>query len=329
LGDRRGVVFAEFVIAFTPFFLLFLAVVQLCLLFAADVVVQHAAVSAARTAAVTLDDDPCFHEGEPRGILSGVPRGAGDRMVRRALARLGIGDERGSDGSGLGKPGGARLTRIRNAAYLPLASISPTRRDVASMLPWATTLAPSLGSYDVARAVGEEPVLRVLSGLSAYDRVAAAITFPEQPGSDALRDPASDPFGVDAFVTVRVTYLFPCTVPIVRTIMCSALSQIVGMPDWERVSSELRAASTLSEAVRRADATWTRERERLEHGEHVARELRHAEASRLLPALAASRNRFIVLRAEASLPNQGAAYRYPSELGKARCKGMKQQGGAS
>jgi hypothetical protein len=56
--DTRGAVFVEFLIAFLPVFTFFLCLLQLGLLFAVRLVVEHAATNAARAAAVIIGDDP-------------------------------------------------------------------------------------------------------------------------------------------------------------------------------------------------------------------------------------------------------------------------------
>jgi hypothetical protein len=62
--DRRGVVFVEFLIAFLPVYTFFLCFIQLALLFAVRLVTEHAAIDAARAAAVVIGDDPKRYNGE-------------------------------------------------------------------------------------------------------------------------------------------------------------------------------------------------------------------------------------------------------------------------
>jgi hypothetical protein len=59
----------EFLIVFLPVFTMFLCLLQLALLFAVRLVVGHAAVSAARAAAVVIGDDP-----ETYGEMGKIPR---------------------------------------------------------------------------------------------------------------------------------------------------------------------------------------------------------------------------------------------------------------
>ena len=135
-AQERGTVFVEFLISFVPLFLLFLGTIQLSLLYASHLVVQHAAVLAVRAAVVTIDDDPCFLKGEVRGVLPLKARMGGDGVVQKALGMLKLGEATGNKLSGAKGSGGLKLKRVRNAAYLPLSALAPL-----SLLPVAS---PSL-----------------------------------------------------------------------------------------------------------------------------------------------------------------------------------------
>jgi Flp pilus assembly protein TadG len=83
----RGAMYVEFLIAFMPLFLLFLAICQFSLLGVARIVVSHAAVSAVRAAVVVLEDDPSFYRNVCRGILSdsgGIQKGQRMKPIRSA-----------------------------------------------------------------------------------------------------------------------------------------------------------------------------------------------------------------------------------------------------
>lgn len=56
--DTRGAVYLEFLIAFMPVFVFFLCLLQLSLLYASKLIVEHAAVQGARAAAVVFGDQP-------------------------------------------------------------------------------------------------------------------------------------------------------------------------------------------------------------------------------------------------------------------------------
>jgi hypothetical protein len=83
LGDRHGVVFVEFLIAFLPVYTFFLCFIQLALLFAVRLVTEHAAVDAARAAAVVIGDDPKRYNGEKINRLT-VKGSARYEVVRDA-----------------------------------------------------------------------------------------------------------------------------------------------------------------------------------------------------------------------------------------------------
>src|SRR5262245_43112129 len=75
-GDARGAVMVEFLIAFLPVFSLFLCLLQLGLLFAVRLVVEHAATNAARAAAVIIGDDPKNYS--PREDQNKLTPGSGE-----------------------------------------------------------------------------------------------------------------------------------------------------------------------------------------------------------------------------------------------------------
>jgi hypothetical protein len=90
VSDERGVVYVEFLIAVIPVWTLALSAFQLSLISAANLVVKHAADSAARSASVVLVDDPSEYAGEPTRSVAGSPRapahGNRSRMERIELA---------------------------------------------------------------------------------------------------------------------------------------------------------------------------------------------------------------------------------------------------
>ncbi len=103
-------------------------------------------------------------------------------------------------------PGSPRLQDIRSAASIPLSSLAPKR--------------PASGPTTVSTALG---------GRSSFDRLsyhdaALAVSFPSVPGAKNSR--AS--FAVDDDVTVRVTYLQHCGVPLVRYFLCDRARSVTG-----------------------------------------------------------------------------------------------------
>jgi hypothetical protein len=81
--DDDGAVFVEFLIAFMPVYVFFLCVIQLSLLFTVRLVTEHAAVNAARAAAVVLADDPRRYGGEHLHEVS-AERGERYTAIRNA-----------------------------------------------------------------------------------------------------------------------------------------------------------------------------------------------------------------------------------------------------
>lgn len=271
--DARGVVYVEFLIAFTPIFVFFLALVQLSLIGVARIVVQHAAVRGARAAVVVLDDDPARYDGAKRLDVRAPGRDDGrwDETLDEQLGGTGDGS---AGGTRRHRYGGTRMRAIARAVHVPLAAITPEPQAALGELG---------GSASVGRALGDAPLLRLLYGLHHHAGLTTAITFPAAPGEKQLRDgklPADEP------VTVRVTHLFLCSVPIARRLVCGSLG-------WN-----LRAR-----ALRSADRNLA----------GILAELAHAPGAALHPALTLSGASFAVLQAEATLPAQVAPYRYRSE----------------
>jgi hypothetical protein len=244
--DDRGAVYVEFLMVFMPIFLLFLAAVELGMVYAARLVVQHAANRAARAAVVVLDDDPARYGGERRGRVELTGAAAGPSPVDAFLAGVGL-------GGGIGDAaGGARFRDIRSAAFIPLLAVAPSN----------SALDPD---ESLVRALGGG---RTSASALRYSRAALAVTFPAAPRAGSFRTS----FGPEEPVTVRVTYLFHCSVPLVPQLMCDGLSGLrTRLLPEEQAQLDLALLSQLGQA------------------------------------------RFLVLRAEATLPNQGAGYLYAGE----------------
>ena len=64
LRDTSGATYVEFIMAFIPLFIMFLGMLQAALLYSANLVVTHAANTAARAAIVVLPDDPAEYDHE-------------------------------------------------------------------------------------------------------------------------------------------------------------------------------------------------------------------------------------------------------------------------
>lgn len=275
---RRGMVMIETLLAFMPLFMLFLGIVQYALLAAAQLVVKHAAVAGARAASVVLPDDPARYEGAELLELKGrmdSGAGAGDlgALAVFALDEVpALPTDSPSRLHGLDvRAAGPRMAPIRNAVYGKLAAIVPARALAA--------LGASPGT-SVLDALGRTPALRLIQA-PFYLPITTAITFPRAPGARELYEERVAP---SARVTVRVTHLVTCTVPLVSLFMCETLT---GRSARAPISG--RAAQVIDEVID---------------------ELGHAPAAELQPLLAGVRA--AVLQAEATMPLQLAPYRYPS-----------------
>jgi hypothetical protein len=224
-GDQRGAVYVEFLLAFPPLLLLFLGICQLTLVASAKLVVQHSANRAARTAIVVLDEDPELHGKAPRGSLSSGVAKRGTAM-EDLLAGLGVAGASAlpsvsSAGGGFfgsvidavekvaKTQGGARMRPIRNAAYQPLLTLAPRLEG----RPAGQSLADGLPDGLAGQLV------RAL----AYTRGAAVVTLQAASGSDELAEKIEP----KATVTVRVTYFYQCSVPVVRALVCRSLARLL------------------------------------------------------------------------------------------------------
>ena len=198
-GARRrrrveGAAYVEFLLAFVPILTLFLGLVQLGLLYAGNLVVQHAAHRAVRAAMVVLDDDPRYYDGEPRLVIEGAPATADD--LARQLARR---DDPGAP------PRARTISRratIELAALTMIAVIEPRDGD---------SLADALGSLDLSRRA---------------DAVRAATTL------DLHVQRAPEGSGIPPEIRIRVRHGFACRVPVVRRLICTAGRRPLEADDW-------------------------------------------------------------------------------------------------
>jgi hypothetical protein len=205
--DVRGAVYVEFLLVFLPVFLLFLCIIELGFLYTGRLAAQHAATRAARAAVVILDDDPAFYGGEPRDRVDTTGTTNTDSAVEVFMDGAGF-------GGGAARPaGGPRFRDIRSAASIPLLSIAPS--------------AAQLGDDDSVRnAIGLGPE-RAATGAQRYNEAAMAVTFPTAPGANSFRTT----FDKNDLVTVRVTYVMHCSVPLVPVLMCDEANNLGLQPE--------------------------------------------------------------------------------------------------
>jgi hypothetical protein len=261
-------VYVEFLLAFLPLFVVFLALCQIALLVASKLVVRHAALIGARAAIVVLDDDPKYYDGAERGMLSDgaskPEQEPSDGSLTGSLRSLAASFAPPAEASPTPQPKqrGPRMQVIRNAALRPLAAIAPSGQALFAG-----------NETSLSRAVSRDDQ----AGFArAYSDAAAVVTIHGDAESWA---PAAEPILNGAPITVRVTYLQLCVVPIVRTLMCHELG------------------SVLDTAVGGAKQTL---RERFRAG----------GAAGWLEVAADTSSRFTLFDATVTLPNQGARYEY-------------------
>lgn len=271
-GEDRGVVYVEFLLAFLPLFLIFLALCQIALLIAGKLVVEHAAFVGARSAIVVLDDDPKYYGGTARGVLSeaapGKERDEAKAMLSQSLVSFASSSE---SKKRLQPQQGARMQAIREAALRPLRAFAP--RAPAVLRAGAANVAEALATgADDGGAFGR-----------LYVDAAAVVTLH---GAAGDRGMAAEPVAHDAPVTVRVTYLQLCGVPVVRGMICRSLQSLL--------------APTSNVGPFGAENA-------------LRRRLSLAALPELLEGAADPSARFMVFEAETTLPNQGALYAYPEE----------------
>jgi len=346
LANDQGVVYAEFIISFVPFFLLFLAVIQFAILATAGIVVQHAAGKAARAAMVVIDDNPVYYgeDAEPRGELAfngdtdddGWVNDVGGILTTDADASwLQSGtfeeDENGNTvcvanctrtNQLLANTGGPRLRAIRRAAYLPLSLLSPEWATLSRWFPFLSVDEGASDEYTLRdTGIGTSPQMRLVTGFLGYNPIAAAINFPDGPQSQTLLNQGENFKGTIEFasrdtVTIRVAYLAPCGVPLVNALICKSLMGMMGLDQVDDLISGINPANLNPDQIRdlksnaqnRLDAA----QEEMDEAQRKLNELKGAEYAAYQYALLLQPSAYfhVVIR-EATLPIQKATYEYP------------------
>jgi len=294
---ESGAAYVEFLISFLPVFTMFLCMTQLALMYAARLTVAHSANTAARAAVVVIPDDPQRYGGDPINQIRYMGAGLSHTSIQgvgSVLAYWGIipSAPDSTDGNG-----SARLRAIRSAASMPLVAMSPSLDQMSE-------------DKTVLRAVGGNPWGRLGTGIVLYNRAAVAVTFPASPRGNG---PPKLNFSNGENVTTRVTYLFHCGVPIVSRWMCHdyvELAMSVPSVGLEQIVRRI-AGDDLDRFYELLDRYRDiRGRDDLRDG---MEELGFAEAPYLMWPLLESDSRFMILRAEATMPLQSASY--PEYLG--------------
>ncbi|MCG8556637.1 MAG: pilus assembly protein [Proteobacteria bacterium] len=284
--NSEGGICVEFAIVLVPLLLFVMGIAQLCLLYAAKLVVQHAATTAARAAIVVLDDEPKHYGGTPRGTLEASatsryePRGGTPGGTKSLTSLLSTGVA----------TGGGRRSAIQHAAHLPLLSVAPDYRRILTDR-----------HRNVRAAIGDHGATRLVGGM-LYTRAAAAVTFPNGPAASDFHGLS---YGPSEEITVRVTFLFPCVVPLASAFVCTEGRRLLA--DSARSASGLGSSNTGTGRQRNAGSGRSSEPDPALAWQSM-KELKRVSSPALLTPLLISGRRFAILRAEATLPNQGASY---------------------
>ena len=334
LRAQSGVVMMEFLIALLPVMIAFLGMAQFSMAAVAKLLVRHSAVVGARAAVVVLEESVDV-PGTPEELYDGAPAGdlqlddSGDDPAEENGAALAQAGNQVNNSSPLQDQiqglmeivdrGHSRIAQIRTAAYFPLLAISPDLlSDGFGFLFGSDAL--SSERQTVEGAIGETGILR-LAGAFLYNLGAVAVTFPTGPGADETKE---GPYAHGDEVTVRVTYMMRCNVPIASLLLCdSGLALLVGTAFidpglwWELRNlrdTEAVREQNLPEFIGRVQSAlerYERRQERIDSwGEHQE-ELDQAESPVVQTLLMLRPGaRYMLIQAEATLPVQSARY-YP------------------
>ncbi|MBN8613840.1 MAG: pilus assembly protein [Deltaproteobacteria bacterium] len=311
-ADTGGAVYVEFILSFIPLLFMFLGIIQMAMLYAASIVVQHAAVTATRAAAVVLDDDPSRYDEQDRRTVTGSESGGAPE--EGAMGGLFGGGGGGSIG-GSGSSGSARFSAIRYAAMVPLMTVTPPPEAFFPMGRRAS-LATDIGF--------NAPETRAAMALW-YSRGMMNITFPREVRGESFRAdwPRPDENGNSEQVTARVTFLYMCGVPIVNRIMCEdGLSLMAGSGapglaeslaiygrDGSIDMNEMQMLNDQRERSERHFDQWEDEMGEIDDGPGFGTAL---AIYGVTFATMGGGARFRPLQAEATLPVQAANYCYRS-----------------
>lgn len=309
--NEKGAVYVEFLLVFFPVFIIFLGLIQASLLFAANLMVRHAATIAARAAMVVLDDDPAKYGDEERGSLTGDGSGSGDdtsvlcnviSLIESDGSSTPINTPSADSGSGDGSLGGKRLAAIRSAAQTALLGLSP---------PLDTVTSPgSVRSVSEALGAGIQTTSR-LAGAELYNQFAVAVTFPQAYGDDSNYRTSFSP---NDTAYVRVSYLFHCAIPIAKNFVCDSMASFMaGIPlDAMEDVQSLIDRNASAQAIQDTIAALNHRRQRVADARPGLNELDEA-AMPSLRFYTLTGGRYSLIRGEAAMPNHSAWYEYPED----------------
>lgn len=195
---QRGAVAVEFTIAIVPFLLLLMAITQIGLASMCRLMVDYAAFCAARAAVVLVPAS---------GVGSDCRPGGGE-----GPNQIGTGQNRESDYVGSNK-----AACIRDAAAYALTPASPS---IDSLIGSRVSVATTLDAGVIAPGGGPLSALGRAVLKLPYARAATIVRL-----VDAKGHPRSS-FAWNEPITARVTFLFPCRVPLAGRLMGRSLLSV-------------------------------------------------------------------------------------------------------
>lgn len=299
LKDTGGAIYVEFLVVFIPFFIMVLGMMQIALMYAAHLAVQHSAAAAARAAIVVFPDCERRYDGAPQNVVNGGGRGDDPASILGSVFGASGGSIPGLGGGGAGR-GGARLDAVRFAASFPMAAASPSLQELlADGSPMNQSIRNAIGGTSSA-------AVRLAVGALGYNQVAVAVNFPQ--GANNSGATLQTRFNRRQSLTTRVTYLFHCGVPIVAAMACDDAPALVSGVPFRQIAQASRAIGLSAPEIRARLESVNSARDRLRRANWslLNRELDNtaAGAGAASAYLLAFRGNFSVIRAEATLPLQ-------------------------
>jgi hypothetical protein len=305
---ERGAVFVEFLIAFIPMFIFFLGITQLAFMYAARGVLQFAAAKAVRAAIVTeekpLRDCAKGKDADRSTDSAGGANGGQNPFGKDGAENTGGNQEDSSDS--------VILNKARAGAYLPLSVLAPP----AFAYPLVGGALDSVGG-----GVGPHTI-QFAMGYTVYNRGNAAVTLLDEQG--AVLDPPPKKFDKPQGVTVHISYLYYCMVPIASRIMCNPVYDLGGVlhaidalgDSAERLKDAMSVqqivadqGSALNSAIDDLKAGVGHIEDKVERSKYIYKDLiKYAQTPALLAAWLATSARFVFIEGQATLPYQYASY---------------------
>jgi hypothetical protein len=307
-NGERGAVFVEFLIAFIPMFIFFLGITQLAFMYAARGILQFAASKAVRAAIVTeekpLRDCKNGKDGERSTDSAGGANGLQNPFGKEGASNAGGNQEDTSES--------VILNKARAGAYLPLAVLAPPSFAYPLVGEGLDSIAGGLGPHTTQFALG----------YALYNRGNSAITLLD--GAGKVIDPPPKKFDKPQPVTVHISYLYYCMVPIASRIMCNPIYDLGGVlhavdalgDSAEKLKDAMSVqqiiadqGSAINGAIDDLKAGVGHLQDGIERSKYIYNDLiKYGQTPALLAVWLASSARFVYMEGKATLPYQYASY---------------------